>query len=126
MKKLSYILSWIKQDVDTFIFYFLSLPCSHSSHSLRLSTLGLSNSSLTRWKIAQSFLSGRQMLLIRVSFIGILISLYSVSPFFGTQQQLTHLLGNSSYLLLRKIPFFQNTTHRHTNLTLSCVSRLWD
>ena len=34
MTKLFYILSCIKQDVYTFLFYFLRLSCSHSSHSL--------------------------------------------------------------------------------------------
>ena len=47
MKKLSYTLSCIKQNVYTFLFYFLRLSCSYSSHSLHHPSLGLSNSSLT-------------------------------------------------------------------------------
>ena len=47
MKKLSYILSCIKQNVYTFLFYFLCLSCSCFSHSLRHTSLRLSTSSLT-------------------------------------------------------------------------------
>ena len=36
MENFSYILSCIKKDVYTFLFYFFRLSCSHSSHSLRL------------------------------------------------------------------------------------------
>ena len=41
MTKLFYILNCIKQDVYTFLFYFLRLSCSHSFHSLCHSSLRL-------------------------------------------------------------------------------------
>ena len=49
MEKLFHTLSWIKQNVYTFLFYFLRLSCSYSSDSLHHPSLplGLSTSSLT-------------------------------------------------------------------------------
>ena len=47
MEKHFYALSWIKQNVYIFLFYFLRLYCSYSSHYLHHSSLGLSTSSLT-------------------------------------------------------------------------------
>ena len=40
MENLSYRLSCIKKDLYTFLFFFLFLSCSHSSHSLRYLSLG--------------------------------------------------------------------------------------
>ena len=50
MKKLSYTLNCIKQNVYTFLSYFLRLSCSYSSHSLHHLPLGLCNSSLPSGK----------------------------------------------------------------------------
>ena len=50
MKKLSYTLNCIKQNVYTFLSYFLRLSCSYSSHSLHHLSLGLCNSSLPSGK----------------------------------------------------------------------------
>ena len=50
----------------------------------------------------------------------------SASSLFGTQQQLTYLPVKSSTFPLRKMSIFQGVAHRQTNITLSCVSPLWD
>ena len=125
MKNLSYTLGWIKQDVYTFLFYFLFLSYSHSSHSPRHPSLGLSTSSLTFRQRAQPFLSGRCPF-FRALHIGKLISLYPAWSLFGTQHQLTHIPVKSSTLPLRIMPVFQGVTHRQSNFTLSYVIPLWD
>ena len=125
MKNLSYTLSCIKKDVYTFLFYFLRLSCSHSSHSLRHPSLGLSNSSLTLRYRAQPFLSGRCPF-FRALHLDIQYSLHPASSLFGTQQQLTHPPVKSSTLLLRKMPIFQGAEPWHTIFTSSCVIPLWD
>ena len=123
MKKRSYILSYIKQDVYTFLFYFLRLSCSDSSHSLRHSSLGLNTSSLTLRQRAQVFLPGRYPF-FRVLRLGILISLYHVSSFFETQHQLTHppIKGlNPSY---QEYVRFSGHSSGHSIFILSCVGSL--
>ena len=59
MKNLPYILSYIKQDVYTFLFHILCLSCSHSSYLLRHLSLRSSTSLLTLRQRVQPFLSGR-------------------------------------------------------------------
>ena len=105
MKKLSYVLSYIKQDVYTFLFYFLRLSCGHSSFSLRHLPLGLSTSSLTLRQRVQLFLS-RRCPFFRALRPGILINLFCFI-LFGTQHQLTHYPVKSLTLPLRKMPFFR-------------------
>ena len=90
----------------TFLFYFLRLSCSYSSHSLRHPSFGLSTSSLTLRYRVQPFLSGRCPF-FRVLHIGKLTFLYPASSLFGTQQQLTHPPVKSSTLPLREMPVFQ-------------------
>ena len=119
MKNLSYTLSCIKKDVYTFLFYFLHLSCSHSSHSLCYPSLGLSNSSLTLWLRAQPFLSGRCPF-FRALHLGIKFSLHPASFLFGTQQHLTHPPVKSSTLPLRKV------APQHTIFTSYCIISLWD
>ena len=125
MRRNSYTWSSIKQDVHTFLFYFLYLSCSHSSHTLCHPSFGLSTSSLTLLYRAQPFLSGRCPF-FRVLHIGKLISFYPTSSLFGTQRQLTHPLVKSSTLPLRKILVFQGIAPWHTNCTLSCIIPHWD
>ena len=124
MKKKHYTLGWIKQNVYTFLFYFLRLSCSYSSHSRHHPSLGLSTSSLTLRKRAQTFLSGRCPF-FRALHLGIQLSLHPASSLFGNQQQLTHPPVKSSTLPLRKMPVFQGVAPRHTIFTSSCVIPLW-
>ena len=125
MKKLSHTLSCIKQDTYIFLFYFLRLSCSHSSHSLRHPSLVLSTSSLTLHERTQPFLSGWCPFSMALH-IGKLISLYPPSSLFGTQQQLTHPPVKISTLLLRKMPVFQGVATWHIIFTSFCVIPLWD
>ena len=75
MKKLSYTLSYIKQDIYTFLLCLIRLSCSHSYNSLRHTSLGFSTSSLTLRQRAQPFLSGRSPF-FRALHLGTLILLY--------------------------------------------------
>ena len=109
----------------TFLFYFLRLSCSYSSHSLHHPSLELSTNSLTLRYRAQPFLSGRCPF-IRALHIGRLTLLYPASSHFGTQQQLTHPPVKSSTLPLSKMTVFQGAAPRHTIFTSSCVIPLWD
>ena len=77
----SYTLNCIKQNANTFLFYFLRLSCIHSSHSLRHRSLGLSHSSLTLRLRAQLFLSGRCPF-FRVLHHGIQFSFHPASSIF--------------------------------------------
>ena len=83
MKKLSYTLSCIKQNVYTFLFYFLHFSCSYSSHSLHHPSLALSSSSLTFRLGAQPFLSGRCPF-FRALHLGIQFSFHPASSLLGT------------------------------------------
>ena len=125
MRRNSYTWSSIKQDVHTFLFYFLYLSYSHYSHTPCHPSFGLSISSLTLLHRAQPFLSGRCPF-FKLLHIGKLISFYPASSLFGTQRQLTYLLVKSSTLPLRKILVFQGIAPWHTNCTLSCIIPLWD
>ena len=97
VEKFSYILSCSKQDVYTFLFYFLRLSFSCSSHSLRL--LGTQHQ-LTHPLLKNSSLPLRKIL--RVLHLGIQFSLYPVSSLFGIQQQLTQPPVKSSSFPLWK------------------------
>ena len=125
MRRNSYTWSSIKQDVHTFLFYFLYLSYSHYSHTPCHPSFGLSISSLTLLHRAQPFLSGRCPF-FKLLHIGKLISFYPASSLFGTQRQLTYPLVKSSTLPLRKILVFQGIAPWHTNCTLSCIIHLWD
>ena len=109
----------------TFLFYFLRLSCSYSSHSLHHPSLGLSNSSLTLRQRAQPFLSGRCPF-FRALHLGIQFLLHPASSLFGTQQQLTYPPVKNSTLPLRKMPVFQGVPPWHKIFTSSCVIPLWD
>ena len=113
MKNHSYRLSCIKKDVYTFVFYFLRLSCSHSSHSLRHPSLGLTLP-LRKMPVFQSIAPRHTT-----------FTLSCVIPLW-TQQQLTHPQVKSSTLSLRKMSVFQGVAHRQTNFTLSCVIPLWE
>ena len=119
VKKLSYILSYIKQDIYTFLFYFLRVSCSHSSHSLHHPSLGPSISSLTLRQRAQPFLSGRRLFL-RVLHLGILISLYPASSLFGLSTSSLILRQRAQIILSRKCPFFRAL---HFDMLISHILR---
>ena len=123
MKKLSYTLSCIKQNVYTFLFYFLHFSCSYSSHSLHHPSLALSSSSLTFRLGAQPFLSGRCPF-FRALHLGIQFSFHPASSLFGTQQQLTHPPVKSSNFPLLKNHVSQGLLFVNV-LTLSCLGSLW-
>ena len=123
MKKLFYTLSWIKQNVYTFLFYFLRLSLSYSSHSLHHSSLGLSTSSLTLRQRARSFLTGRCPFL-RALHLDIQFLLRPASSLFGTQQQLTHPPLKSSNFALLKNHVSQGLLFVNV-FVLSCLSYLW-
>ena len=100
-KKLFYILSCIKQNVCTFLFYFLRLFCIYSSHSLRHPSLGFTNSSLTLRQRSQPLLLWRYPF-FRALHFGIQFSLRPVASLFGTQKQPTQSPVKSSNFPLWK------------------------
>ena len=113
------MLSCTKYDAFTFLFYFLRLSCSHSSHSLRHPSLEINSTSRTLRQRSQFFLSGRCPFAPRHT-----IFTSSASSLFGNQQQLTHPPVKSSNFPLLKNHVSQGLLFVNI-LTLPCLGSLW-
>ena len=104
MKNLSYRLSCIKKDVYTFLFYFLRLSCSHSSHSLHHPSFGFQ---LTHPSVKSSTLPLTKMPFFRAFHIGKLISLYPAPSLLGLRNSSLTLRWRAQAFVSGKCPLFR-------------------
>ena len=124
MKNLSYALSCIKKYVYIFLFYFLHLFCSHSSHPLRHPSFGLCTSSDTlQWRV-QPFVPGRCPF-FRALQLSTHFSLHPSSSLFETQYKLTHPPVKSLYPFLYRRTMFLGAYFLVNVFTLSCLGSIW-
>ena len=124
MKKLSYTLSCIKQNVYTFLFYFLRLSCSYSSPSLY--HLSGTQHQLTQPHVKSSTLPLRKMPVFQgVAPRHTIFTSYCIIPLWNSATAHSPS-GKELNFPLRKMPVFKGVAPRHSFFTSSCVIPLRD